>query len=68
MRHALGTEGSAAAVGYVRNFLASEPAFGTPLGIEALRHAPREDAGPIFSSGEPAAASPPDATTDEILE
>ena len=48
VRRALGTEDSAAAVGYVRHFLPTEPAFGSPLGVESLRHAPAAEPTPLF--------------------
>lgn len=48
VRRALGTEDSSAAVGYVRTFLQSEPSFGSPLGIEALRQAPTVEPAPLF--------------------
>ena len=51
VRRALGTEDSAATVGYVRSFVFDESAFGSPLGIEALRHAPIAAPTPLFSSG-----------------
>lgn len=67
VRRALGTEDSSAAVGYVRTFLPSEPSFGSPLGIEALRQVPIVEPAPLFDQaddetdgpdGEVAAASP----------
>ena len=51
VRRALGTEDSAAAVGYVRHFLPTEPSFGRPLGVESLRDAPALDPAPLFETG-----------------
>ncbi len=59
VRRALGTEESAAAVGYVRTFLSTEPAFGSPLGVEALRHAGAMAPTPLFAPGVPEAAAGP---------
>lgn len=55
VRRALGTEDSAAAVGYVRHFIQQEPAFGSPLGIEALRQLPEVEPAPLFDDGADAA-------------
>ena len=59
VRRSLGTEDSAAAVGYVRHFLPTEPALGSPLGIESLRHAPQAEPVPLFDGeeDEPAAVA-----------
>jgi DNA mismatch repair protein MutL len=48
VRRALGTEESAATVGYVRTFLPTEPSFGSPLGVESLRQMPMVEAAPLF--------------------
>lgn len=57
VRRALGTEDSAAAVGYVRTFLPVEPTLGSPLGIEALRQvAPPVDPAPLFAHARTAGA------------
>ena len=57
VRRALGTEDSAAAVGYVRTFLPTEPALGSPLGVEALRQHGSVAPAPLWErpSGEDAA-------------
>jgi len=57
VRRSLGTEDSAAAVGYVRHFLPTEPALGSPLGIESLRHAPQAEPVPLFDGEEDAPAA-----------
>ena len=64
VRRALGTEDSAAAVGYVRHFLPTEPSFGSPLGVESLRAAPPAAPVPLFDT----TTSPPIPTAaDQIL-
>lgn len=82
VRRALGTEDAGAAVGYVRTLLPSEPAFGTPLGVEALRQggaaAPAPlfapvagadaDAGPDVRAGEVRAGGGPEATAGAAAE
>jgi DNA mismatch repair protein MutL len=68
VRRALGTEESAAAVGYVRTFLPPDATFGSPLGVEALSQVARPEEGTFFAqphAAHPAAATP--APADEIL-
>lgn len=73
VRRSLGTEDSAAAVGYVRHFLPTEPSFGSPLGVEALRAAPYAAPAPLLDGATPNAATldttTPDAESppDQIL-
>ncbi len=72
VRRALGTEDSAAAVGYVRTFLPSEPSLGTPLGVDALRHAPPAEPAPLFDAsgrdgGGTAVARAADAAEPQVL-
>ncbi len=57
VRRALGTEEASASVGYIRTFLAPEPALGRPLGIEALARVERTGDGGLFAGGRT-----PDAT------
>jgi DNA mismatch repair protein MutL len=58
VRRALGTEESAAMVGVVRPAGAGDMAFGTPLGIEALRQAPSPAApAPLFDALEASVAA-----------
>ncbi len=66
VRRALGTEDSAAAVGYVRTFLPSEPALGSPLGVEALRQHGSVEPAPLWarSPEEGAADRAPRAPAD----
>nr|MBP7550538.1 hypothetical protein [Gemmatimonadaceae bacterium] len=66
VRRALGTEDSAAAVGYVRTFLPSEPALGSPLGVEALRQHGSVEPAPLWarSPEEGAADRAPRARAD----
>ena len=63
VRRSLGTEASAAAVGYVRQFLHTEPAFGSPLGVESLRDAPAASPAPLLDAATPVAATTSAATT-----
>ena len=66
VRRSLGTEDSAAAVGYVRQFLHTEPAFGSPLGVESLRDAPAASSAssaPLLDAATPVAATTSAATT-----
>jgi len=60
VRRALGTEDSAATVGYVRTFLPTEPSFGSPLGVESLRQAPLVEPAPLFDDAS-SNATPRDA-------
>lgn len=51
VRRALGTEESAASIGYVRSFVTDDPAdvmLGTPLGVEMLRRAVPSSPAPLF--------------------
>jgi len=65
VRRALGTEESAASVGYVRNFLAVEPTFGVPLPVESLRQPVAAAAAPLFDDEQSVAAS--DTPADEQI-
>lgn len=53
VRRALGTEESAASVGYVRQFAPSEPSFGVALGVESLRQPMPSAPAPLFEGGTP---------------
>lgn len=50
VRRALGTEDSAAMVGTYHRSPGGEPAFGSPLGVEALRQSPPLAAAPLFDA------------------
>jgi DNA mismatch repair protein MutL len=77
VRRALGTEDSAASVGYVRTFVGGEigdaSPLGTPLGVEVLRHAgaagttPLFDAEPSATGGLREAADLQDAPADDTI-
>ncbi len=58
VRRALGTEESAAAVGYVRHFVPSPMPLGSVAGVEALQRAVPMDEGPLFAES---TAAPVDA-------
>ncbi|MBX7118159.1 MAG: DNA mismatch repair endonuclease MutL [Gemmatimonadaceae bacterium] len=65
VRRALGTEESAATVGYVRTFLPTEPAFGTPLGVEALRIPADAEPPPLFEAAAAGGTAAVSRTTEE---
>ncbi len=69
VRRSLGTEDSAAAVGYVRHFLPTEPSFGSPLGVESLRAAPYAAPAPLLDTAAPDSdlPHPASAPADQIL-
>ena len=68
VRRALGTEESAASVGYVRSFVTDDPAavaLGTPLGVEMLRRAVPSSPAPLFDV---VAGASPDLEADSAAE
>jgi len=67
VRRALGTEDSAATVGYVRTFLPSKPSLGIALGVEALRQTPPGAPAPLFDAANDAEAGKALEPSEQIL-
>lgn len=65
IRRALGTEESAASVGFVRHVPAALPPLGQPLGVEMLRQVPSAAPVPLFEAADRAPASTPDVEPAE---
>jgi DNA mismatch repair protein MutL len=65
VRRALGTEESAASVGFVRHVPAALPPLGQPLGVEMLRQVPAAAPVPLFDVADGDPASTPDVEPAE---
>jgi len=65
VRRALGTEESAASVGFVRHVPAALPPLGQPLGVEMLRQAPIAAPVPLFDVADGDPANTPDVEPAE---